>query len=66
MLTDMYKYRLAALLLAEKLGQGEGLSSAQFPGSQEGHTDDSLPLSEEQRNENDFVQEEGRNSLKLG
>ena len=63
---DMYKYRLAALLLAEKLGQGEGLSSAQFPGSQEGHTDDSLPLSEEQRNENDFVQEEGRNSLKLG
>jgi len=63
---DMYKYRLAARLLAEKLGRGEGLSSAQFPGSQEGHADDSLPLSEEQGNENDFVQEEGRNSLKLG
>ena len=62
---DMYKYRLAAQLLADKLGRSEGLGEAQFPGHQEGHDDDSVSLSSSPGVEGGVVQEKTGNSIKM-
>ena len=62
---EMYKLRLAANLLAEKLGYSEGRDPAQFRGSEEGVGTGSLSDSQKDGGKDHLVQEEVRTGFRM-